>query len=348
MEADTLYVINSKDELLSWVPCAGAVSDIDWEKETLLITWDRRCNADSKVVEKKFEETAENVFLFQVKINPSYTTNAARLIIYTIVPKLPKNATVTFVIDLQGGENHTVAQLQNTSWKLTGFVDVTDNKLTEAEPKDCVECYTLNFETDSAGTGKSVAHSFEIQLYPKPSFILGSLTDIYEGGNVALFYEAIKTIDSYRLEDGKLKFFYDNGGKYLLYEQVENTPGNKIDIQDYLLRETSCTWLHSKLKADSIYVINAQEELFAIISCEGNDTPNIDFEKYSLLFIYGGATSGISNIAKMLQQTSATNYELGIDITLNMTTEAPRWEIALLTLKLPNNLVLKLNENIHH
>jgi hypothetical protein len=66
------------------------------------------------------------------------------------------------------------------------------------------------------------------------------------------------------------------------------------------------------------------------------------------LFVRGTTTYGIHNITKVLQQTSAINYVLNVDIELDMTAVASGWNIAVLTPKLPNNVVVKLNKNVHH
>jgi hypothetical protein len=39
--------------------------------------------------------------------------------------------------------------LRGTGWKLSGMVDVQTGVLTELEPKDCVNCYSLMFHGDS-------------------------------------------------------------------------------------------------------------------------------------------------------------------------------------------------------
>jgi hypothetical protein len=224
MEADTLYVINSQDELLSWVPCAGVISNIDWEKETLLITWDRRCNADSKVVEKKFEETAENVFLFQVKVQPSLTANAAPLIIYTIVPKLPKNVEVGFSIDLQGLENNTVAHLQNTSWKLVGFVNETDSTFKSPEPASD-DSYWIIFNDDDTFQGKSSTneitgnYTINSELSSLQITKLGG-TKINELQDGNLFMESLRSVNYFSVREATLSLYLDDN-KYLLFNRTQ-------------------------------------------------------------------------------------------------------------------------------
>ncbi|MDR3269482.1 MAG: hypothetical protein LBT83_10520 [Tannerella sp.] len=41
--------------------------------------------------------------------------------------------------------------LEGTEWILAGIVDVATGEVTEPEPKDCAECYTLLFDKDTIG-----------------------------------------------------------------------------------------------------------------------------------------------------------------------------------------------------
>jgi hypothetical protein len=54
-------------------------------------------------------------------------------------------------------ENNEINTLKGTKWKLAGIVDAT-GKLTELEPKDCEQCYTLEFDTDSTAWLQSVSN----------------------------------------------------------------------------------------------------------------------------------------------------------------------------------------------
>lgn len=135
--------------------------------------------------------------------------------------------------------------------------------------------------------------------------------------------------------------------------QCDNSLSDKIDleknieIKDFIFEEP-CTWRISSLTPDSLCVIRSMEEFRTFVSCEGESVPSIDFDKYSLLFVYGWATNGISNLTKVLRQTSTTEYVLDVEIRLDMTTLAPRWNIAILTSKLPSNSVIKLNKSMGH
>jgi hypothetical protein len=118
----------------------------------------------------------------------------------------------------------------------------------------------------------------------------------------------------------------------------------EIEIGDYV--PEGCGWKTKNVTADSLYVIRSIEEFRTFVSCPETDVPAIDFDRYSLLFVHGWATNGINDITKNLQQTSATGYVLNVEIFLNATKIAPRWNIAVLTPKLPQNAAVRLNRNI--
>jgi hypothetical protein len=106
---------------------------------------------------------------------------------------------------------------------------------------------------------------------------------------------------------------------------------------------TGCALNYAKMQHDSVYVINSEEEFAKIFTCESN--PQIDFSTKTLLVAFGWATSGISSMSKELLFENNIWY-LTVDITLNMTAEAPRWHIAVITDKI-NTQSVKLNINQH-
>ncbi len=121
------------------------------------------------------------------------------------------------------------------------------------------------------------------------------------------------------------------------YDSIE------INIMDYSL-SSGCNWDVNNLQHGLIYIINSQEELLSFIPCSGGNTPIvIDFDQYSLLFVYGGAPNGISNIVKNLQQLSLNEYHLNIAICLNDSGVAPRWTVALIVDKLDRGSNIELN-----
>ena len=118
-----------------------------------------------------------------------------------------------------------------------------------------------------------------------------------------------------------------------------------INIQDFSLAETGCSWQNTE--GDTVYIINSAEELLLYISCN-EDIPEIDFNKYSLIFTSGGTTGGIHNISRSLQKTSVNEYKLMIDIKLDMTTVAQGWLTAFLTPKLFSHSTIESDVNQHY
>jgi hypothetical protein len=97
------------------------------------------------------------------------------------------------------------------------------------------------------------------------------------------------------------------------------------------------------MQHDSVYVINSEEEWANIFTC--GDRPEIDFSTKTLLVAFGGVTNGISNISKELLFENNT-WSLTVDITLNMTTVAPRWHVVLITDKInAQRVILNLNKH---
>jgi hypothetical protein len=100
--------------------------------------------------------------------------------------------------------------------------------LTEAEPKpeECNDCYILTFHSDTKGLAKVVITNWHVNLAIKYIFRDPDINyeDIYyeEGGNTILFHHAIGSVDSYKLENNELKFFYNNQKNYLLYILIES------------------------------------------------------------------------------------------------------------------------------
>jgi hypothetical protein len=122
---------------------------------------------------------------------------------------------------------------------------------------------------------------------------------------------------------------------------VETYPKD-VEISNYSLEETACSWNWQNIRIDTVHVINSEEKFITYISCEKEDAPSIDFNKYTLLLAHGGTTSGVHKIERNLQQTSINEYNLIVDITLEMTTVAQGWMIAVLTPKLLGSTAIEL------
>lgn len=113
----------------------------------------------------------------------------------------------------------TETKLKGTSWKLLGFFDVEKNTLIEAEPKNCEDCYTLYFDTDSTASGKSILNDIVLNI----NTLRVGMTYIYEtDGDGDLYTDILgEQIESYSYEKDKLKFYYNNKKNYLLYRALK-------------------------------------------------------------------------------------------------------------------------------
>jgi hypothetical protein len=111
-----------------------------------------------------------------------------------------------------------ITALKNTKWKLAGIVDVRTGTLKELEPKDCEKCYTLEFDTDSTAWGTSIMNEIRLKLSPTPFMTVVSFAYDHEMGDVQLFYDAMKTINSCTVTENTMKLFYNERKNFLLYK----------------------------------------------------------------------------------------------------------------------------------
>ena len=124
-----------------------------------------------------------------------------------------------------GNDMPTLSSLKGTKWKLAGIVDNETGVLKVLEPNDCVECYTLTFDTDSTFfTYSSYNHlggKFVID-YDKCSFQLTDFggTKAGEFGDGYLYVNPFwkRTIQSFSYMENELKLFFNENKSYLLFK----------------------------------------------------------------------------------------------------------------------------------
>jgi hypothetical protein len=132
-----------------------------------------------------------------------------------------------FFYQIDGKESYllykpvSLPDLKGTKWKLAGLMDVKTGELTELEPKDCEECYTLEFDSDSRAHGISVMNHLKLRLWPRISHATQSEALDYEIGDTPLFYDAWERVTSYKAEENELWFVYYNKQNYLLYKRIQ-------------------------------------------------------------------------------------------------------------------------------
>jgi hypothetical protein len=123
----------------------------------------------------------------------------------------------------------------------------------------------------------------------------------------------------------------------------------EVPFTEYSLEGTSCAWkpleYRNEPNSSEIAVINSDEELQNYLVCTEGSLPEIDFDKYTLLFTQGMSTQGIKNITKQLIRNAQDKYNLDVNITQNMTMKPEKWEVAIIVSKLPESSVVTLNVN---
>jgi hypothetical protein len=130
-------------------------------------------------------------------------------------------AGVSCLDDVPGG----IIPLEGTKWKLAGSVTIETGKLKEFEPKTCVECFTLTFDTDSTASGISVYNDLKIRLLPKP--IITFMTEVGDNhiGDTQSYYDAWLAMTSYKVVDNDLWLLFNDNTEYLLFKQLPTEPG---------------------------------------------------------------------------------------------------------------------------
>jgi hypothetical protein len=114
--------------------------------------------------------------------------------------------------------------LQGTQWKLVGIVDAQTNTLTELEPKECEECYTFTFETDTTAVGRSVScGTYIIGLNPIEIPVDKAL-ELFDG---SIYTRLLLSVKSYTVDNNALKLYFEDSrnmyspNSFLLYKPIK-------------------------------------------------------------------------------------------------------------------------------
>jgi len=104
-------------------------------------------------------------------------------------------------------------QITGTKWYLIGYFDVEKNEFIEANPSP-----TLYFDTDTTAYGTTLCNTLHYEIQGnKIKRILMSWVGDAHNGNLKLFYDALKSLETFKIENDKLIIYYDSYKKYLLY-----------------------------------------------------------------------------------------------------------------------------------
>jgi hypothetical protein len=113
--------------------------------------------------------------------------------------------------------------LKDTKWKLIGFVDTKTDVVTEADPKNCEECYTITFDFQGQASAKLVNKYRAIDIFNPLGLENDDMAE--DIGDSMLYDSAILHITSYTFENEILKLFYEdkeNNKNYLLYKLIKS------------------------------------------------------------------------------------------------------------------------------
>jgi hypothetical protein len=117
--------------------------------------------------------------------------------------------------------------LEGSKWKSIGIVDIESGLLRELEPKDCEECFTLEFYTDT-DISTYTAANIGLGLYNVDyvtcavSFANISYTMVMErpDSDWRLWDRTLLAIESFSLHENELKLYYDGNSNYLLMKRI--------------------------------------------------------------------------------------------------------------------------------
>ena len=117
---------------------------------------------------------------------------------------------------------------EESKWKLVGIVDSKSGSIKELEPKDCMNCYYLTFETDSQISGRAAGNLiigfFEVN-YEKQSLYFKKIeivTEIMEYGDEKFFINILKSVKSFFFKNEELRLYYNDQKNYLKFKMNES------------------------------------------------------------------------------------------------------------------------------
>ena len=128
--------------------------------------------------------------------------------------------------------------LINTKWKLNGIVDAETGAVTELEPTECRECYTLSFGTDYTAIAHGIEYcsvlldltnlkDYEIPnewtFYPKEYYD----GKAYEGG--VEFCEAVLATKSWTVANDEVRLYYGDKKNYLRFVPYINSVDDNLN-----------------------------------------------------------------------------------------------------------------------
>jgi hypothetical protein len=123
----------------------------------------------------------------------------------------------------------TPYQFAGSKWKFVKLVDVETGESIELEPKECEECYTIVFDTDSTANVHRVSRDMKLDLsnlHPEALIEDILIIETYQSKDVSndadKFFRSIKLTGSYTATTDELKLYYCYSNKlsYLLFKRI--------------------------------------------------------------------------------------------------------------------------------
>ena len=106
-----------------------------------------------------------------------------------------------------------------------------------------------------------------------------------------------------------------------------------VPFEEYSLEGTQCKWVNLNYD-DSLIIVNNTQELEGYITCISGNYPEIDFSKHTLLFASGTTPNACVVNSNRLIQITVNNYQLEVEVLLNIMDEEGKWITALIVKKL--------------
>ena len=118
--------------------------------------------------------------------------------------------------------------LEGTWWKLEGIVNTVTGVTKVLEPRDCANCYTIMFHTDTTFFGRSSTNAVFGTYSANYKTHNMCITDfggskMGEIGDGHLFWnhDVWLTVQAFSFKKNTLKLYFDNKKKYLLFKSFE-------------------------------------------------------------------------------------------------------------------------------
>ena len=133
----------------------------------------------------------------------------------------------------------------------------------------------------------------------------------------------------------------DDGEAVLPGEPVRQQSMDAVDLT------LNPGWEWKRSNVEEVYVIRSQEELLAFVEGGTGLPAEVDFTHYAIVYATGGASHGIERIDKSFTREGA-GYVFAVDLVLNETMEAPRWNQALTVAQLPADAQVELRVSVRN